>query len=260
MRSCYLLSMAMVLPIALMLGPARAAGCGAPPLTPAQIAYLQSVQLEIEVPDGEVPFIQRCDVDGDSVIDWEDIDAIKAARGQPPTHPDDPMDFDGDGFIDGRDFGQCRASCTFKNCSASAKKIPKGQQGKGGQQDPVGSPAACAQVEDFDGDGRSDLVAIYRYTGSDFRSYNWDLEILVLVEDEFGMIEHFLIPWSGRRSEDETALRQHLSLQLAGEVDLLPGMVTIDNPGVVSYRDGVPRELIYFQNGELRRAFYGIDD
>ena len=42
---------------------ALAAQCGNYPLTPEQSAALEKERLEVVVPEGEVPFVQRCDID-----------------------------------------------------------------------------------------------------------------------------------------------------------------------------------------------------
>jgi hypothetical protein len=43
-------------------------------------------------------------------------------------------------------------------------------------------------------------------------------------------------------------------------VDLAPGTLMIDNPAIVSYRDGEPKVIYYFVDGVVHRAYYGIDD
>ena len=121
-------------------------------------------------------------------------------------------------------------------------------------------PAACFQIDDFDGDGSDDLVAMFEYTGGDPRYFDWTLEVLVLSKDSLGNVQHTLFPFSGQISSTTGDLAQHLSLQPAGIVDLNPGSITIDQPGVVSYRDGEPKTIYYFNNGTLARAFYGVDD
>jgi hypothetical protein len=78
---------------------APAQSCGDYPLTDAQRDYLLAQQLEITVPEGELPIIQRCDVDGNLSVDINDIRAISRARNQPAAHPQDPMDWDRNGQI-----------------------------------------------------------------------------------------------------------------------------------------------------------------
>ena len=62
---------------------ALAQSCGDYPLTDEQQAYLAAQQLEIAIPEGEVPVIQRCDIDGDNTVDIDDIRAISEKRNQP---------------------------------------------------------------------------------------------------------------------------------------------------------------------------------
>ena len=245
---------------------ALAEACGDYPLTPAQAAYLQTEVPDIDIPEGSVPFVQRCDVDSDGVIDNNDLIVIRAHRGQPAAHPDDPMDWDRDGVIHGRDVGGCASSCT-SGCSANGKS--KGKEKKNGSQQGAaemeqpelpGESGACYQVEDFDGDGAQDFLGIYEYTGSQVRGNDWALQVVILTEDGGGNVQHNTFPYSGQLSDGSGDLQQHLSLQPAGPVDLNPGSITLDQPGVVSYRNGEPTMIFYFDNGVLAQAFYGIDD
>ena len=72
------------------------------------------------------------------------------------------------------------------------------------------------------------------------------MSVSILHEDENGVVQHINYPYSGQQSSDKTQLNQHLSMQLAGEVDLMPGALTIDQPAVVSYRDFEPAVIFYF--------------
>jgi len=241
---------------------ALAEGCGDYPLTEDQSVYLQTQVPDIEIPEGSVPFVQRCDVDGNGVIDNDDLFAIREHRGQPAAHPDDPMDWDGNGVIHGRDVGGCASSCTSNGCAVKDDVEEEGLQNAGaaGQTELPGESAACYQVDDFDGDGAQDFLGIYEYTGSQIRNNNWALQLVILTEDGAGNVEHSTFPYSGQLSDGSGDLLQHVSLQPAGPVDLNPGSITIDQPGVVSYRNGEPKMIIYFDNGALAQAFYGIDD
>ena len=255
MRKRLLVVLGTVLAFGLAPAAALAEGCGDYPLTQAQSAYLQAQQLDIAIPEGDVPFIQRCDVDGNNVIDNKDIFAIKEHRGQPATHPDDPMDWDGNGVIHGRDVGGCASSKTKKN-----KKNKKSGQNYLEGASSVGASAECYQANDFDGDGTQDFVGIYEYTGGETRGNNWALQMVILTEDNLGNVQHVEFQYTGQVTDGNTELLQHLSPQLPGTIDLNPGSITIDEPAVVSYRDGEPHTIYYFSNGILNRAFYGIDD
>jgi hypothetical protein len=250
MRKRLLVVFGTVIAFGLAPAAALAEGCGDYPLTQAQSEYLQQQQLDIAIPEGNVPFVQRCDVDGNNVIDNADIAIIKEHRGQPAVHPDDPMDWDGNGVIHGRDVGGCASSKTKKN-----KKNKKSVDASS-----VGAPAECYQAKDLDGDGTQDFVGIYQYTGGETRGNNWTLQMVILTEDNLGNVQHVEFQYTGQVTDGNTDLLQHLSLQHPGTVDLDPGSITIDEPGVVSYRDGEPHTIYYFSNGILNRAFYGIDD
>ena len=262
------LFLAALLPVVFWPTATLADTCGDYPFSQAQIDYLQAEVPDFQIPEGEVPFVQRCDVDGNEVVDRRDLAQIILAKGEPASHPDDPRDWDGDGVIHGRDVGGCASSCTNNSCSTNPNTgNSKNAGNKGGKKGGStgsnglpGGPGACFRAADFDGDGSTDLAAIVQYTGGDFRAFNWDLELLILFETPTGDVTHLRLPWSGRRSADESSIQQHVAVQPAGPVNLMPGSVTIDHPGIVSYRDGVPRELIFFRNNQLRHAFYGIDD
>jgi hypothetical protein len=236
-----------------------AESCGDYPLTQEQSSYLAMQSLDIAIPEGEVPLITRCDVDGNNVVDNNDLFIIREHRGEVPVHPDDPMDWDGDHIIHGRDVGGCASSCTSKGCAVkTGAKKKKGGKASAESSGGVAVPANCFQVEDFDGDGSQDFFGLYEYTGSNTRANEWILQLVILTEDNIGNVQHTLFPYSGRVIDGDLA--NHLSLQPAGVVDLNPGSVTIDEPGVVSYRNGEPKVLFYYDNGTLAKAFYGIID
>ena len=58
-----------------------------------------------------------CDVDGNGVIDIDDIRAILYARGTPASGPNDPADADGDGLITPRDAKRCIRNCDNTGCA-----------------------------------------------------------------------------------------------------------------------------------------------
>ncbi len=63
---------------------------------------------------------QVCDVDGDGDVDRSDTRAILRARNNPATGPDDPMDANGDGWINSLDAKLCTAQCTLPRCASPA--------------------------------------------------------------------------------------------------------------------------------------------
>jgi VCBS repeat-containing protein len=74
-----------------------------------------TVSLDIMCDAPEPP--PRCDIDADSDVDRNDIMAIVANRNQPSAHPDDPMDYDGNGWIDVLDARGCMSICTLPRCA-----------------------------------------------------------------------------------------------------------------------------------------------
>lgn len=227
------------------------ADCAEVPLTQAQIDYLASQQLVITEPKGDVPVIQRCDIDGDNTVDINDIRAIAAMRNQPAAHPDDPMDWDRNSVIDILDARGCQRACTLRRCAIQADE-PEVLVGG------VTEEAQCHQTDDIDGDGTPDVIVMSEYTGVEPRGGDWSLEVVILTEQN-GQVQHVTFPYTGKQSASGE-IEQHLSTQPAGEVNLNPGTLTIDNPAVVSYRDGEPKVIYYYVDGVLTRSFYGIDD
>lgn len=231
------------------------AACENYDLTDDQLAYLDGQSLEIAIPDGEVPIVQRCDINLDDVVDINDIRAISLARNQPAAHPDDPMDWDKNNYINLLDARGCQLACTYPRCRPG-DPVPRDPS------DDNVDVAECFQTEDIDGDGTQDFVGIYEHTGEEERVGNWNLDVVILYKDENNETKHITYPYTGQSVTDgeSTELYQHLSSQPAGQIDLNPGSLTIDTPAVVSYRNGKPKVLYYWKDGKIRRALYGVDD
>jgi len=196
--------------------------------------------------------IQRCDIDLNNTVDINDIRAILAQRNQPAAHPDDPMDWDRNNVINILDARGCQRACSLPRCRIPAEE-PEEMMGG------VTEIASCFQVDDFDGDGVDDFVGISEQTEGPARGGNWTLEVIILNEDENGNVQHVTFPYTGKQSL-AGEIQQHLSTQPAGVVNLNPGTITIEQPAIVSYRDGEPKVIYYYVDGVLTRSFYGIDD
>ena len=234
---------------------AQAAECGDYPLTQEERALIGN--LPVAVPEGDVPVIQRCDTNGDGAVNLFDIREISLNRNQPAAHPDDPMDWDGNGLIDVLDARGCVAVCDLPRCAVGPSPTITAQTTTNG----VTQDTQCFQRTDLDGDGNEDIAAIFENTAPRTRGGDWTLETIIIFRDELGVLKQVSYPYSGKRSsEGGGQVRQHLSLQPAGEVDLAPGRIVLQQPGVVSYRDGQPAVLYYFRDGKINRAFFGIDD
>ncbi len=245
----------------LPVGPVLAQTCGNYPLTDEQSKALAEARLDVAVPEGQVPFVQRCDVDLDGSIDRRDILAISQHRNQPASDPDDPRDWDGDGTITALDARGCVLACTLPRCATPDPRLREEPVLIAGAQSQtaVGQPGDCFQVGDFDGDNKQDFLGIYEYVGNETRGNNWNLQTVIVYEDA-GETQVIAFPYTGQSSRDGGQIFQHLSVQPPGPVDLMPGGVMLTQPGVVSYRNNEPKTLYYFQGGQWNRAFYRIDD
>ncbi len=223
--------------------------------------------LNVKLPTGGLPIIQRCDVDRDRVVDINDIRAIAGARNQPAKHPLDPMDFDRNGIVDVVDARGCQLRCALARCAVpTASQIAAweadGSRGSGVRGGQIDKPE-CFQKADFDGDGQADDIAFLSERTSE-RSSDWRLELVFLHTDAAGNISHTRYPNSGIKVKDErfgSLIEQHLALQPAGVVELHPGSITIPYLGIVSYVNEEPHTLYFYdEQGRIRRASYGVDD
>jgi hypothetical protein len=251
--------------LATMLGSCLAAGtayaeCEEVPLTESQEKYLEDNNITIEVPEGEVAEIRRCDTNGDMVVDINDIRAISRMRNQPVAHPDDPMDWDKNGMNNVSDARGCQRACAYSRCAPAPAAIQLAALAADEQMGGTTETAACFQTGSFDGEGENDLIAISDVPEDEAREGDWTLELVILNEDDQGNIEHIRVPYFGQQSADKAEVKYHLSPQPEGEVGLNPGSVSLENPGIVSYRDGEPRVVYFWEDGELKRAKYGVDD
>jgi hypothetical protein len=255
MRKRLLVVLGTVIAFGLAPAAALAETCGNYPLTPAQSEALQEARLEVVVPEGNVPAIQRCDTNSDGAVDIFDIRAISMHRNQPAAHPDDPMDWDQNSVISVLDARGCVLACDLPRCAVSRTQLSEPQTKADVTQD-----AQCFQRADLDGDGKQDFLGIFEYVGNETRGNNWDLQTVILYEDAAGDTQVIAFPYTGQSSRSGSQIFQHVSLQPAGPVDLNPGGVMLSRPGIVSYRYNQPKTLYYFQGGRWNRAYYGVDD
>lgn len=239
---------------------AQTAGCGSYTLTQEEQELISNQPLAI--PQGETPMIQRCDTNLDGAVNIIDIRDIAAHRNQPAADPDDPMDFDQNGVINILDARGCVLACDLPRCAVGAP-LAAATTTTTTNTSSVSEPAQCFQRTDLDGDGNEDVAAIFEYTGSEPRGGDWTLETVIIYKDSNDKLQSISFPYSGKRTDESGTgpqVRQHLSVQPPGVINLNPGTLIIDQSAVVSYRDNQPKVIYYFQNGQVNRAFYGIDD
>ncbi len=222
-------------------------------ISPEQQAFLDQQNLEIRVPQAEVAIIQRCDTNGDNIVDRVDIRNIAMARNQPARHPGDPWDWDRNGIINLLDVRGCQQVCALPRCAP----LPP-------QPEPVGGvieQTECSKSQDLDGDGSQDFVGIFEHTGEE-QAGGYNLKLVIVNEDANGNFQQTTVDYAGEMMVEDgvSKMKLHVAEQPPGEVDLSPGKITLENPGIVTFGYGKPEVIYYWVDGELRRAFYNIDD
>jgi hypothetical protein len=232
---------------------ALAAECVHDNISPEQQAFLDQQNLQIRVPEGELAVIQRCDTNGDNVVDMVDIRNIALARNQPARHPDDPMDWDKNNVINLLDARGCQQACAQPRCAP----MPPQPDLVGG----VTEEAECSQLQDLDGDGSQDFVGIFEHTG-EAQAGGYNLKLVLVNKDANGNLRQTTVDFAGEMvvEDGQSRMKLHVSEQPPGEVNLSPGKVTLENPGIVTYGYGNPEVIYYWADGQLRRGFYNIDD
>lgn len=235
------------------------AGCEDFTLSPEQSVYLTSLPLEIKEPEGEFGDFAttlKCDTNDDGAVDINDIRKIIGTRNRVASSDIDPMDWNRDGNIDLLDARGCVVACTLPRCAVPApEQIPEPVVVTGSAEG-----EECFQVEDLDGDENPDFAGLYEYTGEQQRSSDWNLDLVLLYTDESGQTRHTVFPSAGRASASKGEVYDTLKVQPPGVVDLMPGTVTLDRPGIVSYRNGKPAVLYFWQNGRYTQRVFAIDD
>lgn len=218
-----------------------------------QQAFLDQQNLQIKVPEGELAVIQRCETNGDNVVDINDIRNISLARNQPAGHPDDPMDWDKNNVINLLDARGCQQVCSLPRCAPMA---PQPELVGGDTEE-----AECSKSQDLDGDGSQDFVGIFEHTGEELAG-GYNLKLVLVNKDESGNLQQTTLSYAGEMvvEDGQPKMKLHVSEQPPGEVDLSPGKITLENPGIVTYGFGKPEVIYYWVDGELRRGFYNIDD
>lgn len=117
----------------------------------------------------------------------------------------------------------------------------------------------CNVVQDMNGDGKTDYAGIYHYKGSKKRSDDWSLDLIFMysVDDR---IEQVIFPYAGRQTEGTDTLRFYLVPHDAGDIDLMPGTITLERPALVAYRDDKPAVVYYWDGEQVAQQPIGVDD
>ena len=120
----------------------------------------------------------------------------------------------------------------------------------------------CSLSADFNGDGELDFAGIYRYredNGRRKRSNEWSLDLVIMytVDDA---IKHVIFPYAGRYTAGNEPIRSFIVVQERGEIDLMPGRLVLDWPAIVSYREGNPAVLYYWNGNRFTQRAFGVDD
>ena len=119
--------------------------------------------------------------------------------------------------------------------------------------------AMSSVLTDFNGDGTPDFAGIYRYTGSKKRIGRWNLD-LVIIYSSNGSTKHVIYPYFGRYDEERELLLEYLTIHDKGVVDLMPGKLVMERPGIITIRKGKPNSVIYWDKGKFSRHAMGVDD
>ena len=117
----------------------------------------------------------------------------------------------------------------------------------------------CFLRSDFDGDGVEDFVGIHQNSRSKGDGHRWVFD-LVLIYSDGGEKRHSVFPGSGRADMDEEVMHHFIAAQPPGTVDLRPGEVKIDHPGIISYRYGAPAVLYYWDGDRFTLRNFYLDD
>ena len=117
----------------------------------------------------------------------------------------------------------------------------------------------CFLRADFNGDGVQDFVGIHQNSRHQGDGHRWTFD-LVLVYSDRGETRHRVFPGSGRADMDKELMHHFLVPQPPGKIDLHPGEVEIDHPGILSYRYGAPAVLYYWDEGRFTLRKFFVDD
>jgi len=134
---------------------------------------------------------------------------------------------------------------------------PGARAGAGDREQPL--RPSCNVSTDLDGDGSTDFARVYEYAGPEDRGDDWTLDLVIMYEAD-GVVERVVFPYAGAYSEDGQEIDFFLVEQPPGVVDLQPGRMTLDRPGLLAYRDGKPAVLYYWDGDTIAQQTIAVDD
>ena len=155
---------------------------------------------------------------------------ISKHRNQPASDPDDPKDWDGNGAINLLDARGCVLACTYPRCASSGPRVG-GLQVNAAQASPqgtVGQPGACFRP-------MISTVMASRISSaySNMSAIKLEATTGICKRSSCTRMPRVTPRWSRFPIPDNPAeaaveIFQHLSVQPAGVVDLMPGKVDVN--------------------------------
>ena len=120
----------------------------------------------------------------------------------------------------------------------------------------------CSFAADFNGDDVMDFAGLYRLKNSQQRGNNWTLDLVILYSSN-GAIKHTVYSYTGQYFEGKKKpMLVYLRRRGPGKVNLMPGHIVLDKPGIGVFRRGRPVAMYYWdkQTGGFSELSMGADD
>ena len=117
----------------------------------------------------------------------------------------------------------------------------------------------CHISVDLTGNGQMDFAGLYKYSGPKKRSNHWDLDLVILYSSG-NTIKHIIYPYSGQIVAKDASVKEYLVMHNPGVVDLMPGRLSLDRPGIVAFRNGRPAVTYYWNGKGFSQQPMGVDD
>ena len=118
--------------------------------------------------------------------------------------------------------------------------------------------APCSITGDFNGDGVTDLAALYEYSGDTNRRAGWNLDLVILYsQPDSGEPAHAVFTHVGQ-VDARTGATAFLAVQGRGLMKIPAGEISLELPGINIVAAGAT--YAEFTNGSAFPTFYWRDD